>query len=130
MIYVRHVAALANAGIRPKALIHVTGDGLLNLTRVESPASFVLDSVPEPLPVFQIIQSLGGIENEEMYATFNMGIGFCVICSEGESDDCMAALAREGDKVYRLGKVVLDGEQEVRLPGVGISGRGKQFQKM
>ena len=122
--------ALAAAGIRPKALIHVTGDGLLNLARVESPASFALDALPEPPPIFRLIQSLGKVQTPEMYATFNMGIGFCVICSEGESEACVEVLKRTGAKAWCLGMVVADDGREVRLPGVGITGRGKQFRSV
>jgi len=129
-IYVPQVEALAAAGIRPKALIHVTGDGLLNLARVESPASFALDALPEPPPIFRLIQDLGKIRSSEMYAAFNMGIGFCVICSEGESEACVDALRRTGVKAWRLGTVVADGGREVKLPGVGITGRGKRFRSI
>ncbi len=130
VIYVPHVEALAAAGIRPKALIHVTGDGLLNLVRVKSPASFLLDSLPDLPPIFQVLRDLGRVTDEEMYATFNMGIGFCVVCSEKESGACLETLTRDGGRAWRLGEVVADGRREVRLPGVRITGTAKQFHRM
>ncbi len=127
VIYVPHVNALRGAGVRLKALIHVTGDGLLNLARVKSSASFVLDCLPEPLPVFQVIQNLGGVEEGEMYATFNMGIGFCVVCPEEDSAACVDALGLGGWDAWRIGRVVADGGREVRLPSRGLVGKGKTF---
>jgi phosphoribosylformylglycinamidine cyclo-ligase len=126
VIYVPHVKALRGAGIHPKALIHVSGDGLLNLTRVTSPASFNLDTLPRPQPIFGLIQKLGSIPREEMYSTFNMGIGFCVVCSEEESELCLEILRRVKQDAWRIGEVALDGRREVRLPG-NLVGKGKRF---
>jgi phosphoribosylformylglycinamidine cyclo-ligase len=130
VIYVRHMEALSRAGIHPRALVHVTGDGLLNLTRVKSPVSFVLDSLPKPPPVFEIIQQLGNVDRAEMYATFNMGIGFCLVCSEAESRTALDILAGEGWKAWHLGHVDPDERRQVRLPGPGLVGEGKRFRKV
>jgi phosphoribosylformylglycinamidine cyclo-ligase len=129
VIYVPHVEALRSAGIRPKALLHITGDGLLNLTRVKVPASFVLDSLPDPPAIFGVIREAGGIPDEEMYATFNMGIGFCIVCSEDQGDACLRTLSAGGWKAWRLGETVVDGRREVRIPGKRITGRGKRFRR-
>lgn len=128
-IYVPQVEALERAGVRPKALVHVTGDGLLNLTRVKSAASFVLDSLPEPQPIFGVVQRLGSIPDDEMYATFNMGVGFCVVCSGEASEACLGTLTDSGITAWRLGEVVPDGKREVRLPGKNLAGRGKRFRR-
>jgi len=129
VIYVSLLESLRGAGIRPKALLHITGDGLLNLTRVKSPASFVLDALPEPPPIFGLIQRLGEVSVEEMYATFNMGVGFCVVCSEAETEECLRAAAGGPVAAWRLGRVAADGRREVRLPSPGLIGRGKRFER-
>lgn len=126
-IYVPQVQAIAQTGVRPKALIHVTGDGLLNLTRVKADASFELHSLPETPAVFRLIQDMGGIPDAEMYSTFNMGVGFCVVCSRDESDACMRAIAATGCRARHIGEVILDGKREVRLPRQGLLGYGKRF---
>jgi phosphoribosylformylglycinamidine cyclo-ligase len=129
VIYVRHVDVLRRAGIHPRALVHVTGDGLLNLTRVKSPVSFVLDSLPKPPALFEVIRELGNVDRAEMYTTFNMGIGFCFVCSEAESRAAVDVLANEGRQAWNLGHVVPDEKRQVRLPERGLVGEGKRFRK-
>src|SRR5579884_2170844 len=56
-IYVQPVLAMLRADLPLRALAHITGDGLLNLTRVAAPVSFVLDHLPEDIPaIFRLIQ--------------------------------------------------------------------------
>jgi len=45
-----------------------------------------------PQPVFGELQSLGGIEDREMYETYNMGMGFAVVAPEDEAKDVIRAL--------------------------------------
>ena len=61
-IYVPEFKALAEEdGVRAKALIHITSDGFLNLTRVRSDTvGFVLDHLPTPPPIFELIRRMGG----------------------------------------------------------------------
>ena len=63
------------------ALIHITGDGLLNLPRVDAEVGFVLDNLPPPPPIFDLIERRGGVSRAEMFEVYNMGIGFCVVAA-------------------------------------------------
>ena len=58
------------------ALINITSDGLLNLTRVEAEVGFEIDRLIEPQPIFALIQRFAGVATSEMYEVYNMGIGF------------------------------------------------------
>ena len=61
-----------------RGLAHITGDGFLNLLRLEADAGYRIDS-PLPVPrVFELIAERGGVEDAELYEVFNMGCGFCV----------------------------------------------------
>ena len=56
-IYVRPVMELLNTQRVPiRALVNITGDGLLNLARIKAAVSFTLDNLPEPQPIFRLIQ--------------------------------------------------------------------------
>jgi len=78
-IYVREVCEINNTIPLVGALAHITGDGLLNLLRASNKnVTFVLDKLPEPPPIFKIIQKLGDIDDATMYQVFNMGVGFCI----------------------------------------------------
>lgn len=77
-------------------LAHLSGGGVRNLTRLSSRVRFNLRWWPEPPPLFDWLQELGGVDSEEMFQTFNMGIGFSVIVAEGRLDEALRRLARAG----------------------------------
>ena len=55
---------------------------------------------------------MGGIDDEEMYAVFNMGIGFALVVPEGSEEEWSDALKAKGERVIRLGSVE-EGERGV-----------------
>ncbi len=113
-----------------KALIHVTSDGFLNLLRVAADVGFVVDDLPEPPPIFRLLQQVGRIPDEEMYSVFNMGIGFCAIVPEAQANAAIAiARAHEVD-AFVLGHAVPGPERVVRLRPVALEGRGSAFKKV
>ena len=85
-IYVKEVVAMLEANLKIKALDHITSTGFLNQSRAASDVSYVIDSLPEPHSIFRLIQHYGGISDEEMFFTYNMGIGFCVIVAPEHAD--------------------------------------------
>jgi phosphoribosylformylglycinamidine cyclo-ligase len=84
-IYVREVLDIIK-NHRIKGLAHITGGGLRNLTRLNKGVEFCIESPFEPHQIFKTIKELGGIEDREMYQTFNMGMGFCIISKQEEVD--------------------------------------------
>ena len=78
VIYVRAVRELLASDVDVRGLAHITGDGLLNLLRLEAEVGYRIDSpLPVP-PIFDLIAARGGTGAEEMHEVFNMGCGFCV----------------------------------------------------
>ena len=126
-IYVPQVKALSEAGIRPRALAHITGDGLLNLRRVEAPVGFEITDLPAPPPVFALIEEFGEVERGEMRTVFNMGIGFCAIVAETEVEKALDVIKGTGLEAWHIGHAVADAERRVWLRGEGLVGRSKQF---
>jgi len=126
-IYVREVLALLAAGLRLKALAHITSTGFLNLTRVSSPAGFVLDALPEPQPIFRLIQRLGKVSDEEMFFTYNMGIGFCVVAAPGDAAPALRILSEHGLESQVIGYAVKDEKREIRIPARRLVGRDDAF---
>jgi phosphoribosylformylglycinamidine cyclo-ligase len=110
-----------------KALINITGDGLLNLARVAAPVGFVIDSLIEPQPIFPIIQRHAGADDAEMFEVFNMGIGFCYVVDPADADRAMAILQRHGRQAKRIGYAVADREKHVRIPARNLVGKHKRF---
>jgi phosphoribosylformylglycinamidine cyclo-ligase len=108
-------------------MAHITSDGFLNLARVQARVGYVLDRLPEPQPVFRLIQKLGGIADAEMFNVFNMGTGFCLVLPEAEVSRALAMLQERGVEAYRLGQAVADPERKVHLPSKRLVGEGSGF---
>lgn len=120
-IYVRAVAGLWDEGIETRGLVHITSDGFTNLCRLDAQVGYDIDDLPEPQPIFKLIQRTGGIDDGEMYRVFNMGVGFVVIT---RSDQLGAALERLGQSGYRAQRIgtVDDTSGHVNLRQVGLVG--------
>ena len=106
-LYVKPIlAALKKFEI--KGMAHITGGGLTeNIPRV-LPENCVaqIDAQSWPLPkLFQWLQQAGNVEQQEMYRTFNCGIGMAVIVPAEQADAAQAFLAGQGETVYRLGTI-------------------------
>jgi phosphoribosylformylglycinamidine cyclo-ligase len=125
-IYVRPVVELLNTpGLRIGALAHITGDGLLNMARIEAPCGFVLDALPEPQPIFSVIQRLGKVPLEEMYLACNMGIGFTVTVGVEAESRVLEVAARAGFSCTRTGRAVEDPRRLIQLPELALVGDGE-----
>jgi len=127
-IYVAEVMALLDAGVPVRALAHITGDGLLNLSRIAAPEiGFVLDRLPAPQPLFELLADLGEVAPAEMYSAFNMGIGFCIVVAEVDAPRTLEILRAIEPSAAVLGRAVRDPERKMVLPGPGLVGTGKTF---
>lgn len=89
-------------------LVNITGGGLRNLKRVTK-FGFYLDTLPEPQMIFKKIQELGNVSDREMYRTFNMGVGFCVIVDEKDADSILEEYNRKRD-IEKIGSVTEEPE--------------------
>ncbi|MGH2457684.1 MAG: phosphoribosylformylglycinamidine cyclo-ligase [Chloroflexota bacterium] len=127
-IYVRSALAMLEQ-LNVKALIHVTSDGFLNLLRVASDVGFVVDFLPEPLPIFRLLQKVGQIPDAQLYSVFNMGIGFCAIVPEAQSDAAIAIARAHDVEAFVLGHAISGPDRVVRLLPVGLEGRGSAFRE-
>jgi phosphoribosylformylglycinamidine cyclo-ligase len=126
-IYVPQMRALFDSGVRPRAVAHITGDGLLNLRRVEAPVGFEITHLPEPQPIFGLIEELGEVDRAEMRAVFNMGVGMTVVVREAEVERTMEVLRSTGVESWRLGTAVEDPERRVWIRQERLVGRSKRF---
>jgi phosphoribosylformylglycinamidine cyclo-ligase len=126
-IYVPEILEILDQIDSVKALIHITGDGLLNLPRVAAEVGFIIDDLPSPPPIFDLIEEHAGVERAEMYEVYNMGIGFCVIVAEGDADAALAILKRHQRQAQVIGYAVADRTKSVYLPQFRLIGTGKRF---
>jgi phosphoribosylformylglycinamidine cyclo-ligase len=126
-IYVKPVVDLFHAGVDVRSLANITGEGLLNLARIDAPCGFVIEWLPEPPAIFQAIAELGDVPPAEMYTVYNMGVGFCVVVPPHEVERTIATFDRHGFSAWEIGRAVADPERRVTLQPVGLSGVGDEF---
>ncbi len=97
------------------ALAHITGGGITeNLPRVlPRGVAAVIDTGSWPvLPIFQHLQSLGNVPQDEMLRTFNMGLGMLLVIPSKKFKKAQSVLDRAGEKAYTVGRIV-KGERKV-----------------
>jgi len=106
-IYVNEILQILNEKIPINALVNITGDGFRNLTRVKQPVNFVIGWLPSIPPIFQIIKEAGNIADVEMFRTFNMGIGFCIVVQNDPTiiSEIHSIIHQQGHDSYTIGYV-------------------------
>ncbi|MBV9375801.1 MAG: phosphoribosylformylglycinamidine cyclo-ligase, partial [Alphaproteobacteria bacterium] len=127
LIYVPEILEIMSKIPAVKALVNITGDGLLNLPRVDARVGFTIDDMPSAPPIFELIQRYGAVSDAEMYQVYNMGIGFCVIVAAADRDAALAILQRHGRRARMIGHVIEDDSKGVYLPRQRLAGHGKEF---
>lgn len=106
-IYVKTVLNLLR-DFHVNGIAHITGGGLLeNVPRVlpnGCKALVHLDSCPLP-PLFSLLQEAGSVERDEMYRTFNCGIGMVLVVPENEADEILIRLSGLQEKAFIIGEI-------------------------
>jgi len=107
IIYNRPLLALQHE-IKPHALAHITGGGLLeNIPRVlpdNCTARIELSSWTLP-PIFEWLREGGNIEQNELYRTFNCGVGMVLAVAQQKADIAIEFLQQQGLKAWQIGEI-------------------------
>ena len=106
-IYVKSLLALMRE-LPVKGMAHITGGGLLeNIPRIlQAELTAVLDKTRWSMPpLFHWLQEMGNVAPQEMYRTFNCGIGMAVVVAAADAERAMQSLAAMGETVYRIGEI-------------------------
>lgn len=122
-IYVRECKELLRRGVPVRALLNITGGGFTNLLRVAAKGvGFMLDALPPPPPIFEVLQRAGRVTPAEMHGVFNMGVGFCVIVPKEHADAVVDVARAEGKAASVVGRVVADPGKRVAIVRTNMSG--------
>jgi phosphoribosylformylglycinamidine cyclo-ligase len=112
--YLPIIKPLLSSGVI-KGMAHITGGGITdNLPRIfpEGTGAVIDRSAWQIPPIFQWLQRMGAVPDDDMLRTFNMGIGLIVACDETQVDRLIADLARTGEsRAVRIGRVVSGGKR-------------------
>ncbi len=106
-IYVKPLLALMEK-LTVKGMAHITGGGITENTPRVLPANTVaqIDAASWTMPkLFQWLQAEGNVDAQEMYRTFNCGIGMVVIVDAADADAAAAFLTEQGETVSRIGVI-------------------------
>ena len=115
-IYVKPILKLMEE-VSIKAISHVTGGGFYeNIPRAlnENTKAVIDKSKVDVLPIFKLIQEQGNIPERDMFNTFNMGVGMCVIVAKEDAEKAVAILTEAGEKATVIGEIK-EGEKGVEL---------------
>ncbi len=116
-IYVKALSALKAGGVTVKACSHITGGGFYeNIPRMlkDGVHAFVKKDSYEVPAVFRMLAKDGGIEEQMMYNTYNMGIGMMIAVDAKRADEAVRLLKAAGETAYIVGEIK-DGEKGVTL---------------
>lgn len=116
-IYVKQLKLLKSKGLIPKAVVHITGGGLLEKPKriLSGRYNLVLYQGSWEVPViFNLIKEWGNVELREMYRTFNMGLGMLLVYSKDDVDKACDTLKENGYDVIPVGEIT-EGNGEVRI---------------
>ena len=111
-IYVKPVLSLIQK-TEVHSIAHITGGGFYENIPRSIPAGcsarIERKQVRVP-PIFALLRSIGGLNEREMFGTFNMGVGMTLTVPAASADRAIALLQAEGVEAYRMGEIVSGGE--------------------
>ena len=113
-IYVKPILKLIKE-VKVKGISHITGGGFYeNMPRMlREGVALKIDKNSYKVPaIFNLIAKKGNIPERDMYNTFNMGIGMCVIVPENEVEKAIKILNEAGEEAYLIGEVI-EGNKEI-----------------
>ena len=116
--YTRPLLEILDTGIEIKGIAHITGGGFMeNIPRVlpKNLDAEIKKGTWPILPIFSFLQKIGKVSEEEMYTTFNMGIGMILVATPTEKIKIETILEKhQGFGIYEIGKII-KGEAKVKL---------------
>ena len=115
-IYVKPILKLIEK-VKVKGISHITGGGFYeNMPRMlREGVALKIDKTSYKVPaIFNLIAKKGNIPERDMYNTFNMGIGMCVIVSTNEAEKAIKILNEAGEEAYLIGEVI-EGDKQIEI---------------
>ncbi len=128
-IYVREVLAVLDAVKGVKAMVHITSDGLLNLTRVAAQVGYRIDNLPPTPRIFSLVQQYARVDEAEMFQVYNMGVGFCIVVAPEAVSETLSVLESHGRTALEIGHAVADRQKRVFIED-RLVGIGKRFSRL
>ncbi|MBQ4382544.1 MAG: phosphoribosylformylglycinamidine cyclo-ligase, partial [Oscillospiraceae bacterium] len=106
-IYVKPMLALMEK-VKVRSVAHITGGGFYeNIPRAlpQGLGAVIKRSDVRVLPIFNLLQRLGGVPEREMFNVFNMGVGMVCMVAPEDAEEAVRILRENGEEAYVLGTV-------------------------
>lgn len=104
-IYAKLIQDMQKAKIDIHYISNITGHGVRKIMRARSPFTYIIEKIFEPQDVFPFIQKNAGIEDYEMYQTYNMGQDYSIFVSEKDVDNCLKIIKKNNFKSILAGYI-------------------------
>lgn len=114
-IYVKPVLELLKK-VAVKGISHITGGGFYENIPRSIPNGLCTEIFKEKvrvLPIFELISEVGNIPQEDMYNTFNMGVGMSIVVPQSQIDEALEILKENGEDAYVIGRIIAGDEKIV-----------------
>ena len=111
-IFVKPVLSLLEK-VQVKGISHITGGGFYeNIPRsfAKGYTAKIEKTSVKVLPIFDLIAKEGGIDQRDMFNTFNMGVGMSIVVPKEQADLALATLKAAGEDAYIIGEVIRSDE--------------------
>ena len=111
-IYVKPMLDLFEK-VTVKAVSHITGGGFYENIPRSIPKGYsakIEKSSVRVLPIFDLIEKTGKVDNRDMFNTFNMGVGMSIVVSKNDADRALEVLHANGVDAYIIGETVKSDE--------------------
>jgi phosphoribosylformylglycinamidine cyclo-ligase len=118
-IYAKAIQSLFDQGINIHYLSNITGHGFRKIMRAKENFTYNIEDLPEVDELFKFIQEESGMSDEDMYGTFNMGVGFAIMLPKDQAQKAVEIIKENGFKSWVGGKVET-GEKQVIIKPLNI----------
>ena len=126
-IYVGLVEDCFEAGVNIHYAVNVTGHGWRKLMRSVEEYSYIIDTLPSQLPIFDFIQQHGPVDDREAYGNLNMGAGFALYVGEADAEKVIQVAEMLSLKAFVAG-YISKGPKKVMLRPMGLTFAGDTLQ--
>lgn len=118
-IYVGLVEDCVDAGVDIHYAPNITGHGWRKLMRATQPFTYVIDTLPTQLPIFDFLQKHGPVDDQEAYGNLNMGAGFALYVTESDVEKVLVVAKQLGFRALAAGHIE-NGDKKVVIKPKGL----------
>lgn len=128
VIYSAFIRGCQEANLPLRYAVHMTGHGWRKLMRLADPWVYRMTDLGSVPPIFPFIAKAAGLDEREMYGTFNMGAGFAVYVRPNDAERALEIARQTGFTAWQGGAIAKEGDRKaVVLEPLGIAFEGESL---